>query len=188
MADRHALPLTIPEAADALAVSDKTIRRMLKAGILEEQTRDAAGRILITAHSVEVGAAQLGRKAIGWPEQSTSDTRSVLGDRDDESAALAQPLQMLRDILEGQLRERDRRIEELQGELADVKAAQKYLPLLEEAERARLAQLERELADTRAALARYQASGEPVQTTDQASRQTDRPSVMRRMLRLLGRG
>src|SRR4051794_12322136 len=171
MADRHALPLTIPEAADALAVSDKTIRRMLKAGILEEQTRDAAGRILITARSIEVGAAQLGRKAIGWPEQPTSEHRPAASPAQDiEETTLAQPLQMLRDILEGQLRERDRRIEELQGELADVRAAQKYLPLLEEAERARVATLERELADTRATLARLQVGGEPVQTTDHVSR------------------
>ena len=32
-------PLTIAEAAQALAVSDKTIRRMLKSGLLHEQAQ-----------------------------------------------------------------------------------------------------------------------------------------------------
>ncbi len=40
-------PLLIEEAIEALGVSDKTILRMLKEGILQEQERDARGRITI---------------------------------------------------------------------------------------------------------------------------------------------
>src|SRR5919199_540601 len=52
-------PLTIDEAIDTLGVSDKTVRRMLKAGILQEQERDPKGRILISALSVDQAATRL---------------------------------------------------------------------------------------------------------------------------------
>jgi Helix-turn-helix domain len=52
-------PLTIEEAIDSLGVSDKTVRRMLKAGILQEQERDPKGRILISALSVDQVVARL---------------------------------------------------------------------------------------------------------------------------------
>src|SRR5918997_3037487 len=52
-------PLTIDEAIEALGVSDKTVRRMLKEGMLVEQDRDARGRILISPASIATVAQQL---------------------------------------------------------------------------------------------------------------------------------
>lgn len=54
--------LTIPEAMTALGVSDKTIRRLLKRGDLD-QAGTQAGRILITAESVARVGQQVGRIA-----------------------------------------------------------------------------------------------------------------------------
>ncbi len=170
----HRPPLTIPEAAQALAVSDKTIRRMLKEGILTEQARDAGNRILIAAQSIEAAAAQLGRARPRWPDEPS------------HSAPLAQPdqLQQLAAMFSDLMREKDQRIYELQGELAEARAAQKYLPDLAEAERARARELDQALADAQAEIARLQAAG---QTTGRVSIQDAQGSLMGRIRRLLGR-
>ena len=172
-------PLTIAEAAQALAVSDKTIRRMLKSGLLHEQARDAGGRILIAAQSIEVAAAQLQRKAIAWPDAPVSAAGGLA------PYAQADPLQQLADTFADLIREKDARIYELQDELATLRAELRYLPRLSETERARIAELETALAQAQAEITRLLASGQP---TGHTSTQSSEGFLMRQIRRLLGRG
>jgi hypothetical protein len=61
-------PLTIPEVLKLLAISDRTVRRMLNAGVLKEQGRDPKGRILIDPVSVDQAAIALGRTEVAGAE------------------------------------------------------------------------------------------------------------------------
>ncbi len=99
-------PLTVAEATEALAVSDKTIRRMLKEGILKEQGRDAGKRILISPQSIEAAASQLGRKHPMWPEEPMP-------------SPIVQPneLQQLANMFLDTIRDKDQRIERLSVQL-----------------------------------------------------------------------
>ncbi len=171
------LPLTIPEAARALALSEKTVRRMTKAGTLTEQGRDAAGRILITAQSIEAVAAQLDRAAIGWPEHPVSASSQLT------PYAQPDPLQALGDTFARLLTEKDQRIYTLQDELAQLRAEQKFLPRISEAEHERVQALEQALTQAQQEIERLRDAG---QTNMQVGTPAQQGTLISRIRRLLG--
>src|SRR5919202_5652364 len=119
-------PLTIEEAIDTLGVSDKTVRRMLKAGILQEQERDPKGRILLSALSIDQAATRL-------TEQRKHDGHSEWLPA--QAVAQTTALERAVETLTGMLERREDMIDELQRlirqqdhELAELRAERKYLP------------------------------------------------------------
>ena len=171
-------PLTVAEATEALAVSDKTIRRMLKEGILKEQGRDAGKRILISPQSIEAAASQLGRKHPMWPEEPMP-------------SPIVQPneLQQLANMFLDTIRDKDQRIERLVQENADLRADQKIQRLLTDTQEEKVQQLQRELEEARETIVHLQAApmSKPAETTAQVSRQQEQRTVMGRIRRLLSR-
>jgi hypothetical protein len=167
--------LTIAEAVEALSVSDKTIRRMLKEGLLREQARDIAGRILIDPQSIEVAAAQLGRKEPHWPETTLTPVIPPAAD----------PLQQVANAFADLLHEKDERIYSLQEEIAELRAEQKYLPRMHEAEQARVRELEQALSVAQTKIAQLEAVTKPGETTGQGAGQQEQSNLMRRIRRVL---
>ncbi len=112
MTDR---PLTIEEATKFLEVSDKTIRRMLERGMLQEQERDR-GRIVITAASLNAAAEQLAHER----GQADQEAQLIL-------ASQAALLNLERERHAVELRAKEERINDLVAEVATLKTDQKYM-------------------------------------------------------------
>lgn len=112
-------PYTVPEAMQVLGVADKTIRRMLAAGQLREAGRDAGNRILIDPETVEGMAVQLGRKVTARQE-----VREIAPAINANAEASLAAINAFAQVVEQQ----NQRIFELQQELAEARAARKYLP------------------------------------------------------------
>ncbi len=112
-------PYTVPEAMQVLGVADKTIRRMLAAGQLREAGRDAGNRILIDPDTVEAAAVQLGRKVTARQE-----VREIAPAINANAEASLAAINAFTHVVEQQ----NQRIFELQQELAEMRAAQRYLP------------------------------------------------------------
>ena len=171
-------PLTIQEAAELLTVSERTIRRMLDAGQLEEASRDARNRIYITPESLDAAAVALGRK-----KASREEVREIAPTLNSQSAAIEQAITTFSEMLrerDQRLQERDQRIYELQQEVARLEAERRYLPL----QSARVEQLERELSEARAEAERTRAALD--MTPEHASEQAPPSSFWDRIRRLLG--
>lgn len=164
-------PLTVDEAVTALKISDKTVRRMLKTGILQEQERDAKGRILISALSIDQAASSLAEQHNHDNRQEWLPAQAVA-----QTTALERAVETLTDMLE----RREERIEELErslrtqgDELAELRAERKYLPSPD-----RVHELEQKIRDLEA----KPLDAGPV--TDQAPEPTRKGWIDR----LLGRG
>ena len=112
-------PYTVPEAMQVLGVADKTIRRMLAAGQLKEAGRDAGNRILIDPDTVEAVAVHMGRMVTARQE-----VREIAPAINANAEASLAAINAFRDVVQQQ----NQRIFELQQQLADLRAAQKYLP------------------------------------------------------------
>ncbi len=143
-------PYTVPEAMQVLGVADKTIRRMLAAGQLREAGRDAGNRILIDPETVEGMAVQLGRKVTARQE-----VREIAPAINANAEASLAAINAFAQVVEQQ----NQRIFDLQQELAELRAAQRYLPgpgRVQELEadiqrlKAENAQLQQQLDQTRA--------------------------------------
>ena len=148
-------PLTIEETIEALGVSDKTVRRMLKEGLLVEYDRDARGRILITPESIRAAADQLAER------RGDDEGRS----RDLALASQADMLSHTIDRFTQMIDERDAAIRSLTEELATLRAERKYLPSPD-----RVRELEQRIAELEAQLA---ASPGPM--TDQVGEGVTKP-------------
>lgn len=167
-------PLTIQEAADLLRVSDKTVRRMLDDGSLQEASRDMRGRILITRESLEAAAARSKRT-----KDSGGETREI---------APAPDVAMAVSTFAEMVRERDQRIYELTDEIADLRAEQRVRTMQAEAAQARVQQLEQELAAANEELAElWAALATPEDTPGQVSNQAE-GSLMAQIRRRVGLG
>lgn len=167
-------PLTIQEAADLLSVSDKTVRRMLDDGILQEASRDTRGRILITPESLEAAAARSKRT-----KGSGQETRE---------AAPAPDVAIAVSTFAEMVRERDQHIYELTNEIADLRAGQRALTMQAEAAQARVQQLEQELAAANKELAElWAALAAPEHPPDQSSNRAE-GSLIAQIRRRIGLG
>ncbi len=155
-------PYTVPEAMQVLGVADKTIRRMLAAGQLREAGRDAGNRILIDPDSVDAAAVQLGRKVTARQE-----VREIAPAINANAEASLAAINAFTQVVEQQ----NQRIFELQQELAEMRAAQRYLPGPE-----RVQALEGEVQRLQEENARLQTVID--QTKDQATsqQQNEQPS------------
>ncbi len=143
-----------------LGVADKTIRRMLAASQLREAGRDAGNRILIDPDSVDAAAVQLGRKVTARQE-----VREIAPAINANAEASLAAINAFTHVVEQQ----NQRIFELQQELADLRAQQRYLPGPE-----RIRELEAEVQRLKDENAKLQQPA--VQTTDQPSTQpADQP-------------
>lgn len=156
-------PLTIDETIEALGVSDKTVRRMLKEGILVEYDRDARGRILITPESIRATAEQLEERRSGDEGRA----------RDFALASQADALNTTVDRFTQMIDERDGVIRQLTEELATLRTERKYLPSPD-----RVRELEQRIAELEA-----QLSVTPRPVTDQAMG-LERKGWLRRLLGL----
>ncbi len=140
-------PLTIEETIETLGISDKTVRRMLKEGLLQEHSRDSRNRILITPASIAQVAEHL-KEQRGHDEPRGHDLAVTT-----QAAALDRAVETLAQMIQ----DRDARLVELLEENAMLKAERRFLPSPD-----RVRELEQEVARLNAALA-----SRPV--TDQAS-------------------
>ncbi len=113
-------PLSIAEAINVLGCSEKTVRRMLKDGMLHEHSRDPRGRILITPESIAAAAEQLAERRHA-DEHAATPQPIVLAS---QTASLDRTIERLTSMLD----ERDRIIREQTDELATLRAERKYLP------------------------------------------------------------
>jgi excisionase family DNA binding protein len=129
-------PYTINEATRILAVSDKTIRRMLKAGVLKEHSREGV-RILIDPDSVDQAAVALGRADIRG-----QDVRRELAPTMNN---LSEMVMGLHDMIFRQ----NERISELSRELGRMEAERELYPRIAAERERRIEQLEGELSQTR---------------------------------------
>lgn len=157
-------PLTIAEVVTSLGISEKSVRRMLKAGQLHEHGRDDRGRILITPDSISAAAEQLAERHHDTAMPAASPI--VLAS---QTTSLDRHIERLTTMLE----DRDARINKLIEEVTELKTAQRYLPAP-----GRVQELEQEVTNLRAQLA---ARDRPM---------TDQPSQPIRkgwIARLLGR-
>ncbi len=173
-------PLTVQETMRALGVSDSTVRRMLKEGVLRE-IQPRHGAIQIDPHSVDAAAVGLGRAELAGQEvrRELAPTMSTLAE---VVSSLAETIQQQQD-----------RIADLALQLGEARAEVRLLParadLAEQRAQALEAELQRtrtDLEHARAELARFQ------QTTgayagEQVTRQADSSSVRRMISRLLRR-
>ena len=160
-------PYTIKEASEALGVSDKTIRRWLDRGELEEHSRDEQGRILITAESIAAAQTRHGHPP---RHESNPDVQALVPAIEafgDIGTALAQAL-----------RDRDDRLIELAEQVGRLEL-----------------QLEQERAENERLRHQVEALQQPVpmskdtaQTDDQVSRPPERGLLLRKVLRRLGIG
>jgi hypothetical protein len=165
MTNNGRAPLTIQDATEALGVSDKTIRRLLKRGDLE-RAGELHGRILITADSVERFKQHIPRS----PE--APDEPEQVGGYAMVPVAHYEALQHAHTILAETVRDQAAYIRQLQDQLAEAQRHQG----LSEAERARI------VAEIRAELDRasVDSPGSSLRSESKAE-----GSAMRRMLRRL---
>ncbi len=174
-------PLTVQETMQALAVSDSTVRRMLKAGQLVESGRDDAGRILIDPQSVDAAAVGLGRA-----ELAGAEVRREIVPRLD---TLATEFGALLATIERQ----QETIQDLARQLGEAQAEARLLPARAELAEQRATLLQQELEGTRRALDAAQAEIErlraqpPAYAPDQAPRQPEYSLLQRGLRRLLKR-
>lgn len=175
-------PLTVHEAMRALGVSDSTVRRMLKEGVLREHSRDAGGRIQIDPASVDAVAVGLGRAELAGHEvrRELAPTMTTLAE---VVSSLAETIQQQQD-----------RIADLALQLGEARAEVRLLPAradyAEQRAHALEAELQRTRADlehARAELARFQ-QGTSAYAGEQAPRQPDSTSLRAMIGRLLRRG
>src|SRR5919199_2005654 len=151
----------------ALAVSDSTVRRMLKAGQLTESGRDAAGRILVDPHSVDAAAVSLGRA-----ELAGSEVRREITPRLD---TLSTELAALITTLERQ----QETIQDLSRQLGAAQAEARLLPMRAELAEQRATLLQQELEVTRRELDQARAeiaqlrTPQPAYATDRVPRQPE---------------
>lgn len=129
-------PLTIEDTINVLGVSDKTVRRMLKDGLLVEHSRDARGRVLVDPSSITRAAEQIAARKGDTDRQheiqlaSQSETLNttiqrfteMVNDRDDTILRLTEEVAILRTerqymVSHDQARELERKIMELEAEL-----------------------------------------------------------------------
>ncbi len=133
-------PLTIEETRRALGVSDSSVRRMLRAGLLKEAGRQPGGRILVDAQSVEAAAVQIGRA-----ELAGSEVRRELGP---SVSAMAETINALLQRLseqEERMQARDQRLVELAEQLGQARAEARLLPQVNDQLQRRTETLETEL-------------------------------------------
>jgi chromosome segregation ATPase len=133
-------PLTIEETRRALGVSDSSVRRMLRAGLLKEAGRQPGGRILVDPQSVEAAAVQLGRA-----ELAGSEVRRELGP---SVSAMAETINALLQRLgeqEERMQARDQRMIELAEQLGQTRAEARLLPQVNDQLQRRTEVLESEL-------------------------------------------
>jgi DNA repair exonuclease SbcCD ATPase subunit len=138
--------LTIEETIEALGISDKTVRRMLKEGILHEQERDSRGRILISPASIAAVAEQLQERRS--EKDDTTPPALVLAT---QAAGFERAIEAFDRVLQDReqaIRERDQEIRRLLEENAELRAERKYLPAP-----SRVQDLEQENAKLRSELA-----------------------------------
>ena len=114
-------PLSIAEAIKVLMVSEKTIRRMLKDGMLHEHSRDPRGRILITPESIAAAAEQLTERHQADANAATPAPITLAS----QTASLDRTIELLTAMIDA----RDAEIRRLVEEKAELEAAQKYLPV-----------------------------------------------------------
>lgn len=165
-------PLSIAETIKALGVSEKTIRRMLKDGMLHEHSRDPRGRILITPESIAAAAEQLAERhqadnptPAASPIVLASQTTSI----ERVNAGLLDQLREAQQYAREQVDE----IRRLERENVELRTAQKLLP-----SPGRVQELEQEVANLRAQLAERDRP-----MTDQPTQ----PTIKGWIARLLGR-
>lgn len=130
----------------AIGCSEKSVRRMLKAGQLHEHSRGEKGRILITADSVARTAEQLAERHQGdtpAPAASPIVLASQTASIERVNAGLLEQLREAEQYARDQVEE----IRRLERENVELKTAQKYLP-----EPGRVQELEQEVTRLRAKL------------------------------------
>lgn len=165
--------MTVQEAMEALGVSDKTIRRLLKRGDLE-QHGTIHGRILITAASVEQVRSHVGR-----PQEEPEAPAAQQAGTNYAMVPVShyEALQATTQTLAETVRDQAAYIRQLQEELT---AAREQRGLTEE-ERARL------VAEIRAEL--QAATSQPGQESPSTSLRTstiEKGSVMQHLRKWLG--
>jgi hypothetical protein len=151
-------PLTIDETIEALGISDKTVRRMLKEGLLVEQERDTRGRILIAPDSIAHVAQQLEERR-GHDE----------GRGNFALAAHADALSSTVDRFTAMIDERDALIRSLTEEVATLRAERRLLAPPE-----RVRELEQRIVELEAQIA---ANARPM--TDQGAQSTRKGWIAR---------
>jgi len=166
-------PLTVQEAMEALGVSDKTIRRLLKKGELEHQGT-VHGRILISAESIARVGSQVER-----PQEEP--TRPQVPHTSESYAMVPvshyEALQTTTQTLAETVRDQAAYIRQLQEELTEARDRRG----LTEDERAQL------MAEIRADLqAASSQPGHPSPSAGLRDRSDEKGSVMHRLLKRLG--
>ncbi|HSH81851.1 MAG TPA: helix-turn-helix domain-containing protein [Herpetosiphonaceae bacterium] len=161
-------PLLIDEAIDALGVSDKTVRRMLKSGLLVEYGRDDRGRVLITPSSIEAARQQLTER-----RAEQDEVRELLPALTTQAELLGRQLDRFTEMID----ERDAVIRSLTEELTTLRVERKYLP-----GPGRVQELEQRIAELESQLAAVN-SGNSRPMTDQAENTTGK-GWLRRLLGL----
>src|SRR5687768_13022857 len=151
-------PLTIDQAIEALGVSDKTVRRMLKEGLLREQERDGRGRILISHDSIAAVAQQLDER------RGADEGRGNFA-----LAAHADALSSTVDRFTQMIDERDALIRSLTDEVATLRAERRLLAPPE-----RVRELEQRIVELEA-----QIAARPGPMTDQAQQPTSKGWIAR---------
>jgi hypothetical protein len=159
-------PLTVQAATETLGVSDKTVRRLLKRGVLEK-AGEVHGRILITAASVERVKQHIPPLS-EVPAAPPSNGYAMV------PASHYEALQHAHTILAETVRDQAAYIRQLQERIAELEAQQRYASKAEEHERA--------ITELRAELDRI-----TVDSPGSSLRSESKPegSAMRRMLRRL---
>lgn len=155
-------PLTIEETIKALGVSDKTVRRMLKDGLLVEHSRDARGRVLVDTSSITRAAEQIAVRKGDTDRQHEIQLAS-------QSEALNTTIQRFTEMVN----DRDESILRLTEEVAILRTERQYMVSHDQAR-----ELERKIMELEL---RLEASQRP---------ETDRPAEPRRpgfLARLFGR-
>ncbi len=139
-------PLTIEETIETLGISDKTVRRMLKEGLLQEHSRDGRNRILITPGSIAQVAEHL-KEQRGNDEPRGHDLAVTT-----QAAALERAVETLSQLLQ----DRDARLVALLEENALLKAERRFLPSAD-----RVRELEEEVVRLRAELGSRPVTDQP---------------------------
>lgn len=171
-------PYTIPEVMRILAVSDKTVRRMLRAGVLREQGRDPSNRILVDPESVDAAAVALGRVDIHG-----SEVRRELAPTLNNLSEMVIGLNQL-------MVQQNQQLIELARQLGEAQAEARLYPAIAEEARQRAQFLERELQRTRQELDEARQEIESLrallaQSIDQESSQGDVASLRARLRKIL---
>jgi len=154
---------------ESLDVSDKTIRRLLKRGDLQQHSMQH-GRILITAESVAQVAQQIDRP-LNRAEDAQEPVEPSQPQPTGESTQLARSVELMTEML----RDQQSYIRQLQERIAELESYQRYGPKMDEHDRA--------IAELQAALAAAQTGQSPAPSL-RAQTPKNR-SMLQRMLRRL---